>query len=76
MLILSCREAEHRRTLEAIYSRPTPANIAWREIEALFETLGADISEGSGSRVIAALKGVRAVFHRPHNRKEAGRGLM
>ncbi len=37
---------------------------------------GAEISEGSGSRVRIGLKGVRAVFHRPHPRKETDRGAV
>lgn len=34
---------------------------------------GAEKSEGAGSRVRFALNGVRAVFHRPHPRKEANK---
>ena len=37
---------------------------------------GAEISEGRGSRVRIALNGVRAVFHRPHPRKEIGYGAV
>jgi len=37
---------------------------------------GAEISQGSGSRVRVALHGVRAVFHRPHPRKETDRGAV
>ena len=54
---------KHRKTLEAIFENPVRATIAWRDIEALFEVLGAEISEGSGSRVRVALNDVRAVFH-------------
>jgi hypothetical protein len=38
--------------------------------------LGAEISEGEGSRVRIALNGVRAVFHRPHPRKEIDKGAL
>jgi hypothetical protein len=38
--------------------------------------LGADISEGRGSRVRIALNGIRAVFHRPHPHKEANKGAI
>ena len=38
--------------------------------------LGADVSEGSGSRMRIALRGVRAVFHRPHPRKETDKGAV
>jgi len=37
---------------------------------------GAEITEGSGSRVRIALNGVRAVFHRPHPRKETDKGAV
>lgn len=58
--------ARHRHTLSRIFAEPTPADLRWSEIEALFRAAGAEISEGSGSRVRVALGGVRAVFHRPH----------
>jgi len=38
--------------------------------------LGAEITEGNGSRVRISLKGVRAVFHRPHPRKEIDKGAL
>ena len=69
-------DRKHRKTLEAIFEKPERANIAWRDVEALFIALGAEISEGSGSRVRVALRGVRAVFHRPHPRKETNKGAV
>jgi hypothetical protein len=69
-------ESKHRKTLEAIFEKPERANIAWRDIEALLNALGAEISEGNGSRVRVALKDVRAVFHRPHPRKETNKGAV
>jgi len=69
-------DSKHRKTLEAIFEKPERANIAWRDIEALFIALGAEVSEGSGSRVRVALKNVRAVFHRPHPRKEANKATI
>ena len=69
-------DKKHRKTLEAIFEKPEQANIAWRDIEALLIALGAEISEGSGSRVRVALKDVRAVFHRPHPRKETNKGAV
>lgn len=67
---------KHEKTLEAVFAQPTRSNLAWNDIEALLTHLGADISEGRGSRVRVHLHGVRAVFHRPHPRKEAGKGLV
>jgi hypothetical protein len=69
-------DSKHRKTLEAIFEKPERANIAWRDIEALFAALDADVSEGSGSRIRVALNNVRAVFHRPHPRKEAGKAMV
>ena len=63
----------HRRTLEAIFTTPTPANLEWRKIEALLVALGAETVEGAGSRVAFVLNGKRADFHRPHPGKEAKR---
>ena len=67
---------KHRKTLEAIFEVPERANISWRDVEALFVALGAEVSEGRGSRVRIALNDVRAVFHRPHPRKEADKGTV
>jgi hypothetical protein len=38
--------------------------------------LGAEITEGRGSRVRIALNGIRAVFHRPHPQKETDKGAV
>jgi hypothetical protein len=59
-------KAAHHRTLIAIFSTPTPANLAWRQIEALFVALGVQVIEGRGSRVRFELNGVIATFHRLH----------
>lgn len=67
---------KHRKTLQAIFDEPTRSDIEWKAIEAMLVAAGAEISEGSGSRVRIALKGVRAVFHRPHPRKEADKGAV
>lgn len=54
------------RTPQTIFARPASANLPWRDIEALFIALGADISEREGSRVAVVLFGEVRVFHRPH----------
>jgi hypothetical protein len=66
----------HRRTLGRIFAEPTPADLRWRDIEALLRAVEAEVSEGAGSRVRVALVGVRAVFHRPHPGPETTRGLV
>jgi hypothetical protein len=69
-------DTRHQKTLAGIFERPERANIAWRDIEALFIALGAEVSEGRGSRVRVALNNVRAVFHRLHPRKEANKATV
>ncbi|MCY2981133.1 MAG: type II toxin-antitoxin system HicA family toxin [Planctomycetota bacterium] len=66
----------HKRTLQALFDDPVRSNIAWRDIEAMLTSAGAEISEGEGSRVRIALSGVRAVFHRPHPQKETDKGAV
>jgi len=68
--------SKHRKTLAAIFEMPVRSNIAWSDIEKMLKSLGAEISEGSGSRVRIALGGVRAVFHRPHPQKETDKGAV
>jgi len=67
---------KHRQTLQAIFEDPARSSIGWREIEAMLQAVGAEITEGVGSRVRIALNGVRAVFHRPHPRKETDKGAV
>lgn len=69
----------HEATLAAVFDDPIRVSIRWADIEAMLAApgdLGAEITEGRGSRVRVHLRGVRAVFHRPHPRKEAGRGAV
>lgn len=67
---------KHQRTLEAIFSAPIRASINWKDIESLFNALGAKIEEGRGSRVRILLNEEEAVFHRPHPQKETDKGAV
>jgi hypothetical protein len=67
---------KHQKTLDAIFDTPVRSDIEWKEIESLFKALGGEISEGRGSRMRIALNGVRAVFHRPHPKKETDKGAV
>ena len=68
--------SKHRKTLQAVFADPVRSNVPWPDVERLLAALGAEITEGSGSRVRVALSGVRAVFHRPHPEKETDRGAL
>lgn len=65
-----------QRTLESLFARPISANIAWRDIEALFRELGAEVSEREGSRIGVRLFGERRVFHRPHPSPHTDKGAV
>ena len=67
---------KHFRTLQLLFDDPVRSSIAWRDIEAMLLALGAEVTEGSSSRVRIALNGVRAVFHRPHPQKETDKGAV
>lgn len=67
---------KYRQTLKAVFENPLRSNILWDDVEKMLTALGAEVSEGRGSRGRIALNGVRAVFHRPHPRKETDKGAV
>jgi hypothetical protein len=67
---------KHQKTLEAVFARPVSANVLWRDIEALFVELGAELSEREGSRVAVVLFGEVRVFHRPHPSPSTDKGAL
>ncbi len=64
----------HQTILNSIFAKPVQSGIAWKDIEALLQALGAELSTGSGSRVRVTFNGRKAVFHRPHPRKKTDKG--
>lgn len=68
--------SRHLKTLRAIFEDPVRSDVEWAGIESLLFALGAELSEGQGSRVRVYLNGVRAVFHRPHPQKETDKGAL
>lgn len=59
-----------------IFEDPPRSDLPWTDIENLFVALGAEVSEGSGSRVRVKLNGVFAVFHRPHPERVTDKGAL
>lgn len=57
---------KHRNTLNAIFADPVSGSIKWRDVEALILACGAEMSEGSGSRVRFTIAGQTLFLHRPH----------
>ena len=67
---------KNRSILAAIFEEPVRSDISWKDIENLLLALGAEISEGRGSRVRIAVKGIRAVFLRPHPSRVTDKGSV
>lgn len=65
--------AKHRKTLQAIFARPTSATVVFSQIEALVVALGGAITEREGSRIKVTLRDEQWHCHRPHPGKEAKR---
>lgn len=65
--------SRHRKTLVALFARPTSASIVFADIEALIKALGGSVSEREGSRVRIELNGEQWRCHQPHPGKEAKR---
>ncbi|HQS84663.1 MAG: hypothetical protein B7Y25_08275 [Alphaproteobacteria bacterium 16-39-46] len=69
-------KSAHKMTMSRIFHNPVQSGIPWRDVESMLKALSAEITEGNGSRVRVSLNGVRAVFHRPHPRKETDKGAI
>ena len=67
---------KYQRIVELIFSRPTSANVQWRDVESLFVELGAEIEERAGSRVSVYLFSEVRVFHRPHPSPNTDKGAV
>jgi len=67
---------KQRQTLRKIFEKPERSDILWNDIEMLFISIGAEISEGRGSRVRVAFNDIRAVFHRPHPERVTNKGTV
>lgn len=65
--------SNHQRTLEQIFSDPVPANIRFRDIESLVKSLGGEVVERGGSKVMFVLNQVKWWLDRPHPGKDAKR---
>lgn len=64
---------KQRRTLAAIFSKPTPVGLEWRAVASLIKALCGKIRHGDGSKVRIDLKGESINIHSPHPQKELKR---
>jgi hypothetical protein len=64
---------KHRKTLRAVFAKPTLASLVFADLESLLVALGGAVHEREGSRVKITLKNEQWRCHRPHPIKEAKR---
>ncbi|WP_150671299.1 type II toxin-antitoxin system HicA family toxin [Pandoraea anhela] len=69
-------KSKSRRTLDLLFSRPTPANVKWGDVVALFHDLGGELDEREGSRVAVYLFKQVKVLHRPHPSPDMDKGAV
>lgn len=62
--------------MELIFARPVSGNIKWSDIESLFKSLGAKVSEREGSRIGVKLFGEIQIFHRSHPTPNTDKGAI
>lgn len=68
--------SKHRKTLGAIFTEPTLANIKWNDVESLFRACDAHVEQRGGSRVGIHLGDRIANLHRPHPSKEINKSTV
>lgn len=68
--------AKHQKIFDQIFKDPISSSVKWDDIENLFIHLGAHVTEGRGSRVRFELNDIKAIFHRPHPRRETDKGAL
>jgi hypothetical protein len=76
MIMCFCKQSwemnnKHRKTLKAIFAKPTNGNIDWTEIEALLMAIGCKVSEKGGSGVTFVKDDLAIKIHRPHPQKHS-----
>lgn len=65
--------SKHRKTLRAVFAKPTSASVVFGDIESLVIALGGVVHEREGSRIKVVLKDEQWRCHRPHPGKQAKR---
>lgn len=68
--------AAQRNTLQAIFEKPTRADVRWSKVEGLVRALGGEVTEGRGSRIRFRLGDRVATFHGPHPRRVTGKATL
>lgn len=57
----------HRKVLHKLFAHPVSANIAMKDVEAVFGELGAELSHSHSGKLSVKLKGHSANFSNAHH---------
>lgn len=68
--------AAQRKTLQAIFEKPTRSDVRWSRIQGLVRALGGEVTRGRGSRIRFRLGERVATFHGPHPNRVAGKATV
>ncbi|HEY2372180.1 MAG TPA: hypothetical protein VGH82_06495 [Gaiellaceae bacterium] len=60
-------DAEHRNTVEQIFSRPSSSNVEWRRVRSLLEAV-ATVDERHDGKLEVSLGGETEVLDPPHGK--------
>jgi len=69
-------KSKPRKTLELIFSRPTPSSVKWLDLQALVVELGGEATEREGFRVAIYLFNQIRVLHKPHPTPDVNKGAV
>ncbi len=58
----------HRRTVEALFRHPTPQNLEWMDVVALFESIGT-VRRRANGKLVFELAGERLVIQKAHEKE-------
>lgn len=59
---------KHRKVLQAVFAHPISTNIAFKDVVAMFEELGAEVDNKTGNRIGVKLNGHSVAFsHAQHS---------
>ena len=68
--------SKQSRTLERMFSRPTPPELRWADVASLLGAVDVSVTDRSGSRLLLKKGTERMVVHRAHPGPETGRATV
>lgn len=57
---------KHQKTLQRLFAHPMDLKLRWKDIQSLFEALGAEVHETHSNRIKVIVGEMEETFPRPH----------